>query len=111
MKNITGKNLKKWREKLGYSQEKIAEYLGIARENVSFFETGEREIPVSHLEKIAYLYGIEPETLFNEDETYQEAELSFAFRNAEELSKESLENIARFQKIVRNYLIMEKKLG
>jgi transcriptional regulator with XRE-family HTH domain len=110
MNTLLGKNLKVWRDKLGFSQEKIAEYLGISRENISYYENGEREIPVKYLEKISELFGIEPDLLFEEDISAQEAEMAFAFRNDETLSVESLESIAKFKKIVRNYLMMESKL-
>lgn len=110
MENLIGKNLKIWREKLGYSQEKIAEYLGISRENISYYENGEREIPIKHIEKITNLFGIEPDLLFDEDLSTQEVEMAFAFRNDDDLSVQALNNIALFKKIVRNYIMMESKL-
>jgi len=110
MKAQIGKNLKMWREKLGYSQEKLAEYLGISRENISYFENGDREIPVKHLEKLANLFGVEPMVLMEENPLASHAEMALAFRNGEDLSAESLNNIAQFKKIVRNYLLMESKL-
>ena len=110
MNKTLGKNLKTWRTRLGYSQNKLADFLGITRENISYYENGDRNIPIKHLEKIANLFGIEPDLLFNENIEAQEAEMSFAFRNDENLSSESLKNIARFKKIVRNYLIMENKV-
>lgn len=106
-----GKNLKMWREKLGYSQEKIADYLGISRENISYFEIGTREIPVKHLERIADLFGIEPVVLLEENPSTSYAEMAFAFRNDKDLSAEALSNVAKFKKIVRNYLLMESKLS
>ncbi len=109
MNKTLGRNLQAWRTRLGYSQEKLAEFLEIARENISYYENGERDIPIKHLEKISELFGIEPDLLFNEDPASQEAEMAFAFRNGESLSNDSLEVIARFKKIVRNYLMMEKK--
>ena len=63
MKKIVGDNLKSWRKKFGYTQDTLADYLGIKRENISFYETGEREIPVIHLEKLSDLFGIEPEII------------------------------------------------
>jgi len=110
MDPIVGINLKAWRLRLGFSQEKIAEYLGISRENISYFENGEREIPVKHLEKICELYGIDTDLLYDEDSNAQEAEMAFAFRNDDGLSIDSLKSIAHFKKIVRNYLMMDSKL-
>ena len=110
MQTTIGTNLKVWRVKLGYSQEIIAEYLGILRENISYFETGQREIPVKYLEKISELFGIEPELLFEEDMKIQDAEMALAFRNDDDLSIDSMKKVAQFKKIVRNYLMIESKL-
>ncbi|MCF8380155.1 MAG: helix-turn-helix domain-containing protein [Bacteroidales bacterium] len=110
MNKIIGKNLKAWRVKLGYSQEIIAEYLGISRENISYYETGEREIPVKHLEKVSELFGIEPDLLFEENMKIQDTEMALAFRNDNNLSVDSLQKIAQFKKIVRNYLMMDSKM-
>lgn len=110
MKKIVGDNLKSWRNKIGYNQDDLADYLGIKRENISYYETGEREIPINHLEKLGDLFGIEPEMFFNENKEIIETELAFAFRNTEKLSADSLRNIALFKKIVKNYIMMQNKL-
>lgn len=111
MNAIIGRNLKKWRTHLGYSQDKIAEYLNISRENISYFENGEREVPVKHVEKLSDLFGIDPYILYDENMGVHESEMAFAFRNNEGLSSQSLENISHFKRIVKNYLMMEKKAG
>jgi len=110
MDAVVGKNFKAWRMKIGYSQEEIANFLGITRENISYFENGERDIPIKHLEKISDLFGIEPDLLFNEDMSVQDAEMAFAFRNGEATSNETMENISRFKRIVQNYLMMKRKI-
>jgi transcriptional regulator with XRE-family HTH domain len=110
MKKIVGDNLKSWRKKFGYTQDTLADYLGIKRENISFYETGEREIPVIHLEKLSDLFGIEPEMFFVESKELTQTELAFAFRNTEHLSTDSLRNVAMFKKIVKNYIMMKSKI-
>ena len=110
MKKIVGHNLKSWRKKFGYTQDTIADYLGIKRENISFYETGEREMPINHLEKLSDLFGIEPEMFLNENKEIINTEIAFAFRNTEKLSADSLRNIALFKKIVKNYIMMQNKL-
>lgn len=109
MNTIQGKNLKIWREKLGYSQDILAAYLGISRTNISYYEIGDREIPIKYLEKISELFGIEPDLFFEEDMSLHEAEMAFAFRKEDNLSVGTLKNFARFKKIVRNYLMMDRK--
>lgn len=45
-KPMTKEELKKWRERNGYSQAKLAKALGVAVMTVSRWETGLRSIPV-----------------------------------------------------------------
>ena len=110
MKKTISNNLRIWRNKYGYSQEKIAIYLGITRENISYFESGEREIPIKHLEKLSDLFGVSPVTFYDDSKLNNEFEIAFAFRNKENISNETMHNIARFQKIISNYMKMNKKL-
>lgn len=110
MRKVISENLIKWRKHFGYSQDKLANYLGIERENISYYESGKREIPIKHLEKISDLFGIEPDMFFNENADVSNVEIAFAFRNEESFSPKSMENIARFKKIVRNYLMMHQKI-
>lgn len=109
MRKVISENLTKWRKHFGYSQDKLANYLGIERENISYYESGRREVPIKHLEKISELFGIEPDMFFNENVDVGNVEMAFAFRNGESFSPGSMENIARFKKIVRNYLMMQQK--
>ena len=106
-----GKNIQLWRYKYGYSQDKLAEYLGIKRENISYYENGERDIPVKHIEKIASLFGVDEEILVSESSDCNEIEIAFAFRNNEDVSKETMNNISIFHKIVLNYMKMNRKLS
>jgi transcriptional regulator with XRE-family HTH domain len=102
-----GNNLKCFREKLGYSQSDIAELLGVDRSTISKYELGEREISIINLNKLSDLYGIELEELIMENPVQQNVGLAFAFRK-EGLDKEDLESIAGFQKIVKNYIKMDR---
>lgn len=49
-------NLRTFREANGYTQEQIANYLGLDQTTVSKIERGTRTIGVSSLEKLASLY-------------------------------------------------------
>ncbi|TAF73182.1 MAG: XRE family transcriptional regulator [Bacteroidetes bacterium] len=104
---IIGRNIKNYREKLGYNQEHIASFLGVDRSLISFYENAEREISIVHLHKIADLFCIEIEDLMEENLLYSKVDLAFAFR-ADGISQEDLTSIASFQKIVKNYLKMSQ---
>ena len=105
-----GINIKLYREKLGYSQEEMAQFLGINRVSLSQYETGDREIPLEVLNKSANLFGIELIDLLESNPDSATANIAFAFR-AQNLTTEDLNSIAQFQKIVRNYMKMTRNLN
>ncbi len=59
MEATTGLVIKGLRERYGYTQEKLASFLEIKREMVSFYENNEREVPLEVLEKLSDLFGVE----------------------------------------------------
>jgi len=107
--NIVGRNIKLYREKIGISQESLADYLGVSRGEMNYYENGKRTIPSNVIEKAARLFGIDEYDLYDENIETQQANTAFAFR-ANFLTAEDLEKIADFRKIVLNYLKMTKAL-
>ena len=97
--SIIATNFKQLRNNLGFTQEKVAAYLGCNREEVSYYENGTREIPFSILEKASDLFGVELEEFFSKEETVG---IRIAYR-ADNYSVEDLEEIARFKRIIKNY--------
>lgn len=97
--NIIATNFKQLRENLGFTQGKVAAYLECNREEISYYETGAREIPFPILEKASDLFGVELEEFFSEEESIG---IRIAYR-ADDYSVEDLEKIARFKRIVKNY--------
>lgn len=57
-KEILAKRLKEARNDLGYSQEDIAEKLGIARPTLSHYETGKRQPDIDTLVALAEFYNV-----------------------------------------------------
>ena len=102
--------MKSLREKFGYVQENVAEFLGISRELVSMYETGERDLPIEVIEKLADLFCVAPEAFFAETEEEAVAQVAFAFRK-DEIDAKDLKQIAAFGKIVKNYLKIKKLNG
>lgn len=103
-----GKNIKLFREKFNYTQNEIADYLKFKdRAIISYYEKGERKIPLESLTKLADLYGIELEDFFTEEPKEQLLNKVFAFRK-EELKPNDYNEIAKFNKIVKNYLKLKK---
>ena len=107
--NPIAQNIKLYREKIGISQENLANYLGVSRGEVNYYENGKRAVPTNVIEKAAKLFGIDEYDLYSNDIESQQANIAFAFR-ADYLTIKDLETIADFRKIVLNYLKMTKTL-
>ncbi len=55
-----GRNLKKWREAHGISQEALAHQLGYHRTYLGGIERGTRNLSLKSVEKLAEQLGVEP---------------------------------------------------
>lgn len=105
-----GKNLAILRSRRGLSQEEVAAYLKISRPLISYYESGEREIPLPHLEKLSDLFGVEVSDLMSHETESLQANFAFAFRT-NGLAESDLQSIADFQKIVKNYLKLKSLIS
>jgi transcriptional regulator with XRE-family HTH domain len=65
---VFGTNLRKYRLRLGVSQEKFAEMCGLHRTYISDVERFERSISLDNVQKIADAFGIDTYKLFIEEE-------------------------------------------
>lgn len=104
---IIGKNVSSLREKMGISQNELAEMVGVKREMISYYETGAREIPIMLLEKLADFFRVDLTDLIEENPKVQKTNIAFAFR-VSEFSQEDFESIAHFGRIVRNYFKLKE---
>ena len=89
-----------------YTQDDVAQALGITRSAYSNYESGEREAPYDILEKASDLFGCEMFVLFEENENVEALILASAFR-LEGLTETDSAEIIRFKDIVKSYLKME----
>jgi transcriptional regulator with XRE-family HTH domain len=103
----TSQNITGLRKRLGFSQEQVATYLGINREQISYYENGKREIPLDKLEKLADLYRIDLYDLMTENAMEQSVNIAFAYR-ADELEAQDIIAISAFNKVVKNYIKMKR---
>lgn len=103
MEATTGLVIKGLRERYGYTQEKLAGFLDIKREMVSFYENNEREAPLEILEKLSDLFGVELVVFFSETVEEAMAEVVFAFRK-DSVIESDMEKLSDFGKIVKNYI-------
>ncbi|MFD3158864.1 helix-turn-helix domain-containing protein (plasmid) [Haloimpatiens sp. FM7330] len=64
IKKKFGINVRKYRKKRGYSQEKLAELSGLHRTYISDVERGERSIALENIQKLSIALEIETYKLF-----------------------------------------------
>ena len=107
---VIAKNIKLLRQASNYTQENVASFLGIGRSAYSNYESGDRELPLSCMEKLADLYGCDAYMLYEENESVIEDMLATAFR-VDNLSPADMEQIAAFKRVVRNSLMMDTMLS
>lgn len=107
-KQIIGKNLAFFRQKFGLSQEVLADSIEVNnRELLSFYENGQRDIPIEILEKCATLFGVRLSDFLSSDPADVEEVAFFAFR-ASECSGSDLKAVEEFRRIIRNHCKMNK---
>lgn len=94
-----GGKIKAMRERGGFTQSNIANYLKVDQSLISKFEKGERTITSDMLDKLAALFGVQI-SAFEDAETIAKP-LSFALR-ASEVSDEDLEAISAINRIALN---------
>ena len=104
---MIGETLKLLREASNYTQENVSDYLGIRRSTYSNYETGDREAPLTVLEKLASLYGCDLYDLESEDRNVLRGLIACAFR-VDSLSVEDMKQVAAFKRLVMNYVKMKK---
>jgi len=96
-----GKRLRAVRESTGFTQEQVAKYLGVKRENVSYIETGARPVSTLILRKLADLYGYKFSYFVDESIREEKPQVSMAFRLSD-LSDSDLPIITEVKKIALN---------
>lgn len=104
---IIQNNIRAIRNKLGYTQEVVADVLGIARSTYAEYETKDIDIPFNILEKLSDFFGVELASFFAEDEKQLNDTLVCAFRT-DGISTDDLRKISKFKSIVRNYIKMQR---
>ena len=65
--NTFANNVKKYRQSIGLSQEKLAEMCGLHRTYISDIERAQRSISLNNIQKIANALNIPTYKLFIED--------------------------------------------
>lgn len=106
-----GERLRNAREYRGYSQEEIANYLGISRSSVSLMENGARKVDSIELRKLARLYDVTTDELIGAtDESIENREeIKMVARAASELSEKDRQEVLRFAQFLRSKQVEDEK--
>jgi len=102
-------NIRLLRNKFGYSQIQVANYLGLSQPAINQYENDSRNIPADVVSKLALLYNVEEFDLYSENPQQNALLSAFAFRAAE-FSDDDLRAISAFKKIVLNYYHLSEAL-
>lgn len=92
--------LKKARINKGYKQGDVEDLIGIKRSALSNYETGLSTPPVDKLRLLCDLYEIEPNELFEWEDTHPEVNTIAAHHEGNEWTEEELDEIERFKAFV-----------
>ena len=106
---IVSANIKRMREASRFTQEQVSKFLGIGRSAYANYETGDRELPLDVMERLADLYGCDLFLMYEQDADVVKNMLATAFR-VDNLSAEDMKQIADFKSVVKSYLKMDMLL-
>jgi transcriptional regulator with XRE-family HTH domain len=88
-KHLLGQRIRELRKSKGYTQEYLAEKIGIGTANISYIENGKYAPASENIEKLAVALGVAPHELFMfehlKNKTDIENELFQALKNDENL--------------------------
>lgn len=107
MKKITGGNLRFLRKRFGVRKITLAKYLDVKKKIINLYESGKLEMPVIQIENLSDLFGIDSEMFFCENKEDIKSNLNLS--NID-LPIDTLKNIASFNRIVKNYLLIRNKI-
>ena len=95
--------LREAREYLGFSQEEVANYLGVPRTALTSIEAGTRKVDALELTKLASLYKRPVAHFTGEEieEEYGDQDVAHLARKAKELSPEDRAELGRFADFLR----------
>lgn len=98
-----GNRLREAREYLGFSQEEVANYLGVPRTALTSIEAGTRKVDALELKKLASLYKRPVAHFTGEDvgEEFGDEDVAHLARKARELSPEDRAELGRFADFLR----------
>lgn len=100
-----GERLLLFRERMNYSQEQIAQFLGVTQGHISNVESGVKNFPFNKLRKLADLYGCKP-TDFETDVDISLVPVAMRSSNNPDAGND-LKVVAKTRKVLKNINLMK----
>ena len=99
-----GARLKEARVYRGFSQEEVADFVGVSRSSISQIESGQRGIDTLELQKIAELYECSMDELLNDTPSPagDSKGIALVARAAARLSEGDREEVLRFARFLQS---------
>lgn len=104
---ILGNNLRDLRIYGNLCISHISKCIGVSYQHYRRLERGLREITAEQLEKISEIYNIEPYDLLTVPNIVEKNDIPI-MKYSRKISERDLDEIAKFNKIVRNYIKMDR---
>ncbi|AJD91576.1 hypothetical protein JMA_22590 [Jeotgalibacillus malaysiensis] len=103
LKEYVGKQIKKWREIRGYSQEDLATMINTTKQTISRYETGARHANQDVLFDIAKALKVSINVFFPADQETKDSKLeTIAAHIDEDVTDEELEDIKRYIQFLKS---------
>jgi transcriptional regulator with XRE-family HTH domain len=108
-----GSRLRRIRESRGYTQEEIAELLGIPRSGVVQIESGNRSVDSLELMKLSDALGFDPKDVFAEEFSEQRDSVTALFRAEPQAAtdKRLSQAISKWSGLCRQFTSLEQLVG
>lgn len=104
---LAGKRFSELRDRSGFTQSMVAEYLDVDQSYISKCEKNERQFSTDVLEKAAELFGCTMDYFVNESCEFVQIPIALRAKN---ITTEDLDTIAAMNKIALNLRFMEDLL-
>ena len=107
LKEILGKNIKRYRILKGYSQEQLSEKLGISQQTLSKIERGLNFLTSETLEKIPEILNIQTYELFiGENDNYTQSEILVDIEKHLKYVKNNSKKLHLIQKLIKEIVLL-----
>ncbi len=97
-----GENIKKYRIKIGLTQEELATKLGKSKNVISNWERGDNKPDADVIEEICLIFNIAPNQLYGWDEQQKTHSTIAAHFEGDNYTEDELEEIEKFAEFVKN---------